>query len=171
MKKNEMVDSQLEINQDLEFQQQEWRVERAAWLVGAVLLVLAVLGVFGRSGPLSHAVVEAKAGTSRLSYQRFARRLAPTLIEWQIVPAAAGTDLVVWVDHRFIERVEITNVTPRPDQTSSSGDRLRWTFTAPDPGQPLIAQIYFEPQAAGLLSGRVGIEGGESLEFDMFVYP
>jgi hypothetical protein len=167
--KQDQAGSQLEIKQDLEFQEREWRVERVAWVLGAVLLVLAALGLFGRGGPLSNVVVQYAAGASQLKYERFVRKLAPTLVELRLTET--GADPVVWVDRGFVERVEITNVAPQPDHTATNGDQLLLTFAASAPGQPITVQIYFEPQVAGPLSGRAGLVDGESFQFNVFVYP
>jgi len=41
----------LEIDEDLSFQRREWRVQRGGWVVMAVLILLALLGLTGR-GPI-----------------------------------------------------------------------------------------------------------------------
>lgn len=171
MSKSKSAPADLDVKQDVEFQQTEWRVERIGWAIMAALLVLALLGVFGRNGPLSRTVVEGAAGPGQLTYERFVRRSAPSTIELQIAPTAAGTDLTVWVDRRFVEQVDLERVTPQPAQTITDGDRLMWTFEVNNPDEVLTVKIDFEPRSMGTLSGRLGTEDGEVFDFSMFAYP
>ena len=66
----------LSLNQNLIFQKRFWRAQRIGWGVLTVALLAALLGVFG-SGPLSHTTVSDASGRLTITYERFARLLAP----------------------------------------------------------------------------------------------
>lgn len=42
----------LELTEDFTFEQREWKVQRIAWLIMALLVLLGLLGLFG-AGPMS----------------------------------------------------------------------------------------------------------------------
>ncbi|HEV2128712.1 MAG TPA: hypothetical protein VGR22_08850, partial [Thermomicrobiales bacterium] len=62
----------LEVDEDIEFQEREWKVQRVGWALMLVVIVLALVGLFG-TGPLSAVEREADDGTLVLEYQRFVR--------------------------------------------------------------------------------------------------
>jgi hypothetical protein len=49
--------SQFQIDEDLNFQRREWKIQRAGWVTMALVIIAALLGVFG-AGPLSSATIE-----------------------------------------------------------------------------------------------------------------
>jgi hypothetical protein len=62
--------SQLQIDEDLAFQRREWKIQRVGWGAMALVIIAALLGVFG-TGPLSNATLEREG--LRLEYERFCR--------------------------------------------------------------------------------------------------
>ena len=60
----------LELATDDAFQQIEWRIQRIGWLVWAMLLLAALLGLTG-SGWLSGAEVTSDDGAVTVKYDRF----------------------------------------------------------------------------------------------------
>lgn len=69
----------LEIHEDLPFQEREWKIQRAAWVFMALVIVLALLGLFS-TGPLSSAKEEAADGALTVGYERFIRHDGRTTI-------------------------------------------------------------------------------------------
>ena len=66
----------LQIDQDLDAQRHHWIAERVGWTVITLVILAALLGLFG-SGWLSEASVGTPEGALRLEYSRFGRFLAP----------------------------------------------------------------------------------------------
>jgi hypothetical protein len=101
----------LEIQEDLPFQRREWLAERMAWAVMGLLIAAAILGLFG-TGPLSRMTAGDWAGPLWLEYERFARLLAPAVLRVHLGPAAARDRTVsLWIDRRYMENVELQQVT------------------------------------------------------------
>jgi hypothetical protein len=69
---------------DLTFQHRQWMLERIIWTGMALLIALALLGLFG-SGPLSWSTSE--VGTTHLEYERFLQRDAPAQLRFTLQPA------------------------------------------------------------------------------------
>lgn len=161
----------LEIEEDLPFQRREWFAERVAWAVMALLIAAALLGLFG-TGPLSRTTAGDEAGPMWLEYERFARLLAPALLRVHVGPGAAKDGIVrVWIDRRYIDRLEVQQVTPQPDSTELGGERLIFAFRrAEDDGAATIT-FNARPTHAGSLSGQVGLIDGPAVSLQQFVYP
>lgn len=126
----------LEVGEDLEFQRRMWAIQRVAWAVMGLLLLLALLGLFG-PGPLSSARVGDRGDPARLEYRRFERLASPTTLRVQVAPGAAREGTVqVALDRRYLEGVRVQRVTPEPDQVEAEGDRLLYGFKIARPDQP-----------------------------------
>lgn len=128
----------IELEEDLEYQRREWRVERMGWVVMGLIVLLALLGALGSSGPLSTATTTGNDGAMSLKHNRFVHWQAPTRLEFELASAASqGQETAgVWLSRQFVEAVEITGIEPEPEQTSTGPDRFTYTFQVAQPGQP-----------------------------------
>ena len=159
----------LEFDRDLSFQDREWTIQRAGWLVMLAIIVVALTGLLG-SGPLSSATAE--AGPLQLEYSRFERRHAPTELEVSVARSAANQDQVeVWVSSDYLARIEITSIVPEPEEVSEAGDRVVYRFNIDDQSEASEIRIALEPDEPGLTTGRIGVTDGPELMFSQFVYP
>ena len=50
-------------------------------------------------------------------------------------------------------------------------DGFTYVFKVNDPNRPIVVTFDLQPETIGRLEGRVGLEGGERVEFEQFVYP
>ena len=159
----------LEFDQDLGHARTLWRVQRAGWAVMALIILGALLGVFGR-GPLAHA--SAESGALRVEYDRIARHGSSSRLRAEVAPAVRRGDTIrVWVDRAFLEGVEIEAVTPEPVQVETRGDALWFTFLAPDSVRTALISLQLRPDDFGSRRGRVGVEGGGAVAFRQLVLP
>jgi len=78
----------LDINQDLAFQRRSWSLQRIGWGLIALVLIAALLGLFGH-GPLSEATTDDPSLPIRLAYERFGRFGSPLVLRIRVEPAAA----------------------------------------------------------------------------------
>ena len=161
----------LEIPEDLPFQRREWVAERVAWAVMALLIAAALLGFFG-TGPLSRTTAGDEAGPLWLDYERFARLLAPAPLRVHVGQGAARDGIVrVWIDRRYLDSVELQQVTPQPDSTELEAERLIFSFRQADGEGAAVITFNMRPSRFGSLPGRVGLVEGPALQFQQFVYP
>ena len=61
----------LEVDEDLPFQRRAWVAQRIGWVLMALFVLAAAVGLLG-AGPLSHARIDVP-GLMTLEYERFAR--------------------------------------------------------------------------------------------------
>jgi hypothetical protein len=161
----------LEIDQDLAFQQRAWTVQRIGWASIALLILAALLGLFG-PGPLSNATAGAPGADLWLEYERFERFKAPTTLRVNVGPGAVRDGVVrITLDRAYLDQVQVEQVMPQPESVETGPDRFTYTFKLNDPAQPTAITFHLNPQAIGRLSGRVGLDGEQAIGFDQFVYP
>ncbi|QRK08454.1 hypothetical protein JQX13_52565 [Archangium violaceum] len=158
----------LELKDEIEFQQRVWRLERVVWVFIALLLIAALLGVFG-NGPLSHTVL--LQGPLALEYERFERILAPSLLRLHLQPDAAEGRVEVWFERKYLETFQVQRIVPLPEEERAEADRLVFVFRAPPRERATAVSFYVIPLKPGLRRGRTGVVGGPELSFWQFVHP
>ncbi len=162
----------LEIGQALDFQRRQWFIQRVGWVAMALVILSALAGLMG-AGPLSHASVGSPEGDLRLMYPRFDRRHAPTEVRLEIAgDAIREGEVQVWLDQAFLDRIELEQIIPEPEEVFTGPDREVYVFRAgSDPGQPIDVTFQFQQDAFGVHSARVGLVDGPQLAFWQVVYP
>lgn len=101
----------LEINQDLAFERRQWPVQRVGWGVGALIIVAALLGVFG-SGPLS-AATAGDEETLLVHFQRFVRHKGQGELVVKVGPNQASAGQVeLWLTTEYLGRDRPTRHQP-----------------------------------------------------------
>lgn len=160
---------ELEINQDLEFQRRMWKAERIGWSAMAMLLVGALLGLFG-NGPLSWTT--ASDESLMVEYQRFGRHQAPLQLRVHLQADLVKDDMLFFqFDRAFLADVQLTRITPKPvaEQPISDGIRFVWSSSAKD-GSMLVT-VSYQPEHIGLLTPRLSVSNAASLSIRQFIYP
>jgi hypothetical protein len=161
----------LEIDQDLSFQEREWRLQRIGWCVIALLIVAALLGLTG-SGPLARATAGETGAPLQLEYSRFVRLDAPTTLEVEIAgEAVTGEQVELQVARDYLRSTRVEEIVPEPAEVRSAGEHLVFVFPVDEPGQPLLVTFDLRHTDFGATSGEVGLADGMALEFGQFVLP
>lgn len=159
----------LEIDQDLDFQKKEWRVERIGWVIMGLILLAGLFGLFGQ-GPLS--AVTAGNNPLEVTYGRFERLLSPVAVEIQALPADPGAqDLRVMVDRDWLSNYQVSRISPEPDSIELTPDTQIFVFKVNQAGQPLQITFDLQPQKIGMHRGQIGLENGPEVQLNQFVYP
>lgn len=161
----------LEIDEDLAFQRRTWKVERVAWIVMGTILLLGLLGLLG-PGPLSTTTAGTVGSSFWLEYDRFVRYEAASILCVRLTPqTAAGHDLRLWIDRKYLEAVQVEYITPHPQSVQTTPDKLIYTFRVGGKGEAAMVVFPTTIRKRGTLEGRMGIEGGPSVRFRQFAYP
>ncbi|NLH00136.1 MAG: hypothetical protein GX491_22490 [Chloroflexi bacterium] len=165
----------LELNEDMQFQEKEWKFERAGWVIGLILLLLALAGLFG-SGPLSSAA--AQDGGLLVRYDRFTRFQGQSKLEFELEPDLISEGQVsIWVDRQFLEINKVEQISPQPEHVQLLSDRIRYGFQIaeadlPEADQPVVVQFRITPERIGLVQSSAGEESQErTISFRQFVFP
>lgn len=161
----------LDLDEDPAFQRRMWRVERLGTGAMMVFFLAAALGIFG-NGPLSTAHVADPAGRLGLEHERFGRFQAPLTLRFSFAPDTGQDGKVrVWVDRQFLQTIKLDNISPEPETTEAAGDRCIYTFRVAEPHRATGCAMHYQAEGIGRLRGRVGLEGGEAIDFQQFIYP
>jgi hypothetical protein len=157
----------LELEEDSEDQRGNARRQRVAWLVMVLVLLAALVGLFG-SGPCSRA--SAQAGSLRLQYERFVRHGAQNRLSFE-VDSSGRDELRLWLGRDLLARLQVQSVMPTPISTGLDRDGVTFVFRVAQPGRSQSIQFLTQAQHIGRLSGRAELDGGGVLEFTQLVYP
>lgn len=161
----------IDINQDLDFQRKCWTVQRIGWIVMALLVLTALLGVFGH-GPFSHTFVQDPSIPLAVEYERFGRYQSPLALHLHLGPGASGDGQIrLWLSQDFLRAVQIQNFMPKPDGAEISPTGTIYLFRLAQPGQGGDVIVHFEAQTIGALSGKIGLSDARSIAFTQWIYP
>ena len=161
----------LEIYQDLGFQEREWKVQRVAWAIMLLVVLLALIGLFG-TGPVSSGEADAGDGAVAAGYERFIRHDGRTTLTLEVDGSLAQNgEVQLWVSRDYIEAVQIQQITPNPSETVAAGERLIYTFPIDDPSSTLTVAFSLRPQDMWRLNGEAGVPDGPIVTWSQFSYP
>lgn len=162
----------LEIDQDIEFQENAWTFERIGWIVMALIILFGALGLFG-TGPLSSATAGDPDGPISLSYQRFVRHDGQDTLSVKVAPDQVNPDgtVEIWISAAYLEGIEFQGISPEPEEVRTDGVRTIYTFSVDDPVVPVGFMFFVQPQSMGRYTGEVGIVDGPVVSFRQFSYP
>jgi hypothetical protein len=155
-----------DIAEDRSFQERFWSIERIAWIGFALLIALALLGVFGSGGPFSSATVT--AGSLRIEH--------PTMARWQ-----AGDDLSVSLGgpagerrlvlaSTFADAFRLDDLQPQPERVEAVPLGHVYVFRATSV-DPLEVRIAITPRRPGYVEYAVGADSDVPVRLGTFVWP
>lgn len=147
----------LQIDERRHFQEIFWTVERFAWIIFALVLLLALLGLTGSGGFFAKATETLDTGTAE--YARFSRWEASDEIRFTFNGGAGMHRLAV--EPVFFDYFQMEGVQPAPQRAFFNQDGLVMEFAA-EQGAPVDAVLYYRPLKPGYLSYRVVLDGTDA---------
>ena len=156
----------LEIDQDLDFQRLEWRIQRIGWIVMLLIVVAALTGAFGK-GPLAHTRATASDGSFTIEYDRLVRHSSATTLTFNIARPPHDT-IGIWFESQYINGIDVEDIIPSPIRTASGDGTITYYFEA---RAGATITIEYEPDDVGRRRTRAGIENGASMHVRQFVFP
>lgn len=164
-------EASIELDQNMPVQERAWRFERVGWGVLTLLVLLALLGLFG-SGPLSSTTATTPDNGIAAAYERFVRHDGSTSVELTIGPGQASDgEVEVWISASYLDDMEVEQIAPQPDEVRSNGDRQGYVFLVDDPSTETTVTFQLRPDAMGRITGDVGIVDGSSVTINQLSFP
>lgn len=164
----------LHIDEDPQFQERMWRIERMGWWAIGGILVAAAAGLFGH-GLASRATLAITdparpASNLTLEYERFARAHSESqvLVSRAAGPPEGGT-WSLWLSGNYLAEVEVLRITPDPASQEPMSDGVRYQFRSQDGPQTVIFR--FKPERGGSLSGSLRVNDGPTTAFHQWLFP
>lgn len=161
----------LEIQEDLAHTRRQWRAQAVTGALTVLVLLLALLGLFG-TGPLSWATATGDAGLLEVDYERFLRHTGHAELQVHVeAQAARGGTFEIVIDRDYLDRFQVTSVTPQPDSVEALAGRVQFTFLAGSPAADLDVSFAVRPQGLWRQHGEVLVPGQDSVRFWQLTLP
>lgn len=156
------------VEEDLVFQQRDWRFQRVGWAVLALLVVAGLAGLLG-PGPLSNA--DARGGRSlQVEYERFVRHGDQSDLRVSVAQPQSG-EVRVAISREYLEAVKLQQVLPSPTRVQASGQMLVYVFEHSAGGASMQATFVVQPDRVGTHLARIALDDGSSVSIRQFTYP
>ena len=148
-----------------------WIVQRCAWAAMALVILAAVMGLFG-PGLLGKVTAGQHGAQLRVEYYRFWRLKSPTSLRLLVAPEAVhNNQATVWLSRSYLDNISIQNITPQPERVEAGPDRLTFVFSMRESDRAAAITFDIRPESFGSLDGQAGIQDGKAVTFNQFVHP
>lgn len=159
------VNDEVAVGADLEFQKRWWVFEKVVWLAFTVVILLDVLGFFGR-GPVASAQLRTADGSVQVDYDRIAPYETPSTLRIRFTTAAVRHGKIqLWVSDSMVKELGAQRVIPQPAASMLDQGGILYSFPAasvPDwiefalqPKKPGIFRFGLRCPDSALLSAKV----------------
>ncbi len=163
------VNDEVAVGSDLDFQRRWWRFERTIWIVFICIVILDVLGVFGR-GWFANAERKATDGSMDVKYERVERFRTPLILAVQFGPNAIHDGKVqLWASESLIKPLGAQRVIPERASSVIGQGGILYTFPATD--NPASVEFAMEPASAGVFHLALHVPGSETVNLTIGVMP
>lgn len=170
------------VHENIRLQNAYWIGQRVGWGLLALVVVLALLGVFSR-GILSDAEARRNGLPLVVEYERFQRVTALTRFRLNIDDAlkvlaqqdparqdeTRQDEVRLRLGPSFQNTYEVEAILPRSARSVAGSEGLDLFFEPPESGAATIV-LSVRPRDFGLVPLEFGIAGG-TLQFQVFIYP
>lgn len=154
------------VREDMRLQYAFWAWERATWVALALILLLALSGLFAH-GPLSRRTV--KDAALSLTYERFQRVTSVARLTATIAGPAAD-EVSLRLNPSFVDNFQVGDIEPHPSSSSAGPFGLELVFRAPTEGD-LAVVIWATPRSFGLFDLTATADPAGQVAFSILVYP
>lgn len=177
----------LQIQQNIRFQEREWRLQRLGWIVFVAIVIAAVLGLFGGGGVFAQKRIDTGTGFA-LEFSRFERSGAFTKLRIDAQPnGATQNEFSIWIDRQYLHDFDIENITPTPVRSELTGETLSFVFsTRARNGEDILSGTNMSSEANtyritftlnadrfGIVEGKIGLvdNANTTIRFRQLFYP
>ncbi|RYY30841.1 MAG: hypothetical protein EOO04_03545 [Chitinophagaceae bacterium] len=119
------AEQQLQIDEDIQLHHKGWKIQRFAWVLVTVFLVLALLGLFG-TGPLSLQEITVSGDTAR--YESFMRYQSEARLSFHA--QNVQDTLRISFPQNYRQYVDVKAIDPTPERNSVSHGVITYYFPA-----------------------------------------
>jgi hypothetical protein len=163
------VNDEIAVGADLEFQRKWWRFERVMWVLFTLIVVLDLLGAFGR-GYLAKGQVRAPGGAIEVKYERIARFRTPSIMTVHLSgPAIHDGKAQLWVSESMIRPLGTQRVIPQPVESRLDEHGVLYTF--PAGSNSCSIEFALEPSQTGIYDFSLRAPGGAAVQAKTVVLP
>ncbi len=163
------INNELAVGADLKFQRRWWRFENTVWWSFGVIVVLDLLGCFGR-GPVAKATLDAPDGSMNVKFERIERYGTPSIITINFGKAAIHEGKVnLLISESMLEQLGNQRVVPQPADSQIGEGKVLYTFPAST--YPATVLFSLQPTRIGLSHMTLQVPGLSEVKAAIFVMP
>jgi hypothetical protein len=143
-----MVDREVAVGEDLDFQRKWWMFERITWIFFTLILILTLSGVFGR-GYFAKGERRSSDAAFYIKYDKIERTGTPSDLTI-IFDSKAIRDgkIRLYVSESLISKLGAQRISPQPQETQVGNGGLTYSFSALGPPATVIFSL--QPSGPGL---------------------
>jgi hypothetical protein len=160
----------LDLEVDHAFQAREWSLQRGGWCIWAGVLIAASAGLLG-PGPLSKVTRSAANETLQIAYERFVHYRNPTKLRVQLANLDPPSDLRLEVEQKFLDRVEVTSITPQPVRQQLTATGVAYYFSKQQSAPHGDIVLHVNHERCGGARCLIKVNGTHTALVRQFVYP
>jgi hypothetical protein len=162
----------LDEGRDIAYQRREWIAQRIGWVMIALLVVAALLGMLGSVGPFATAHMMASDGSIDIDYTRLERHHAPARIVIEVAPEFAETSEVrLWLDADYVQTTGLQSIVPEPESVELGSERVIYVFAIGEGNGPAEISFAYEHDGLWQQEARLGLVNGATVELNQFIFP
>jgi hypothetical protein len=158
----ELANHPLQFDEDIPLHIKGWQVQKIGWIVIAVFLLLAVIGLFG-TGPLSYRTISIYGDV--LQYEQFGRFEGQTELEFTLNKESGTTQ--IGFSQTYLDKFQIERIFPLAEKTEIVDQKIIYTFNATDRGK---IRFYLIPEKAGVAKATISVNNNV-INLSQFIYP
>ncbi|MBV8829051.1 MAG: hypothetical protein JO108_07440 [Acidobacteriaceae bacterium] len=163
------VNDELAIGADLDFQRKWWRFEFGLWIFFTILIVLDLLGFFGR-GYMAKAHRQTSDNSMNIGYDRVERFGTPSVLTVHFGQSVIQNGQVqLWVSEDLVKALGAQRVVPQPSESILGQGGILYKF--PATAIPASAEFALQPSHAGLANLRLHVPGHDEASLKILVMP
>jgi len=164
------VQDEVAVGEDLEFQRKWWLFENLIWSLFAVILVMTLLGCFGR-GYFAKGEIHSADNQVSVKYDKIQRAGTPSDITVLLGRSAIRDGRVrLFVSESLIKKLGTQRVIPQPETTYVGDKGLTYVFPALQPPATVIFSV--QPSGPGKYSFDIALpESQSSIIANVYVVP
>lgn len=155
------------VDENMHFQEVSWTLQRVGWIGLALIVVLALTGLFSH-GHFSNVVARQEGFPLTVSHERFQRMSALHRFDLSMSPGSED-EIRLTFNKAFSDLYEIDSIQPQPLRSNANDGGLILTFELPERGD-FNATMWVRPRSFGPVSLEIGTPRG-SLPLPIVVYP
>lgn len=161
---------ELEIDEDIQLESTNWKIQRVAWVVMALVVFAALLGFTGNGGigNLQHLKAGDSAEGLEVAYERFLRRGAPAEIKVKLAPSSGDSHTELRLNKAFYEELLVERIVPEPSEQYTNEQGITYRFASTN--QPFSVIFYVKPDGMGSLPLHFSTSKKE-VTITPFIYP
>lgn len=163
------VNNEIAVGEDLNFQRKWWRFERIVWVVFALIVLLDLLGAFGR-GHLANSEMRASDGSMVVKYEHIERFSTSSILNIRFGPSAIHDGKIkLHVSQSVVSKLGNRRIIPQPETSVIEQGGIVYTF----PASSNAATVAFalRPTRPGIFHIALQVADKQVLASRIFVVP